>query len=277
VERAAPVTPKVIPAPKVPVTPPRLADIEEESQVWDARKLKPIGIGIAALLAISLSYVGVKALTSVKSPSVKSRTTNHPNTTLVEQPSPAAPPQVPATKETAAQIAKATESAGPVSTNPPNVPEAAQNNVVPPNQSPETAALTLTNPATEPGTTQNVAPQNQDAIGNAAAAQKQDAAGQSASRTQPGQPQVAAKQPENPSNASGRTRSGDSSTRSASSGQTGAKSSGAGHSTSRSSAASNAPPPSSARSVPRAPAPPKATGESRQRRHSEFEGSAPGG
>src|SRR5437762_2592183 len=254
VEEPGFVTPKVVPAPKVPVTTPRSADAEEESQFWNARKLKPIGIGIAALLAISLSYVGVKALTSVKSPSVKSRTTNHPNTTLVEQPSPAAPPQVPTTKETAAQIAKATESAGPVSTNPPNVPEAAQNNVVPPNQSPETATSTLTNPATEPGTTQNVAPQNQDAIGNAAAAQKQDAAGQSASRTQPGQPQVAAKQPENPSNPSGRTRSGDSSTRSTSSGQTGAKSSGAGHSTARSSAPANAPPPASAKAAPRAPA-----------------------
>src|SRR5437762_3925980 len=153
VEEPGFVTPKVVPAPKVPITPRRSADVQEGPQVWDARKLKPIGIGIAALLAISLSYAGVKALTrpSVKSQSVKSRTTNHPNTMLVEQPSPAAPPQVPTTNETAAQIAKATESAAPVLTNPPNVPEAAQN-VALPNQSPETAALTLTNPATAPNT-----------------------------------------------------------------------------------------------------------------------------
>jgi hypothetical protein len=235
-----------------------------------ARKLKPIGIGIAALLAISLSYVGVKALTKspVKAPPI------------VAQPSPAAPQQIPTTSETAVpQIAKAMETAAPALTNPANEPNAAQS-AAPPNQSPETAALTLTNPATAPGATQNVAPQNQDATGNAAAAQNvapqnQDVAEQSTLHTQPAQPPIAAKQPENPSNAS-RTRSSDASTRSASSGQTAAKSSGAGHSTSRSSASANAPPPASARAAPRAPAPPKATGESRQRRRSEFEGSAPG-
>ena len=284
VEKPALVTPKVMPAAQVPITPRRPEDIVEEVQFWDARKLKAIGIGIAALLVLSGSYVGVKALTT-------SSRKSHP---VAAQSSPAPAQQVPTTSETAApQIVTAPENAAPALTNPASVPEAAQNSA-PPNQSPETAALTLTNPATAPeatqniappsqaatgnaGATQNVAPQNQDAIGNAGTAQKQDAAGQSASRTQPGQPQIAAKQPENPSNASGRTRSGDSSTRSTSSGQTAAKSSGAGHSTARSSAPANAPPPASAKAAPRAPAPPKATGESRQRRHSEFEGSAPGG
>src|SRR5437773_18083 len=159
VEEPGFVTPKVMPAPKVPSTPRRSADVQEGPQVWDARKLKPIGIGIAALLAISLSYVGVKALTSVKSPSVKSRTTNHPNTMLVEQPSPAAPPQVPTTNETAVQIAKATESAAPVLTNPATEPEAAQTGTSP-TQSVETTEPTLTNPATVPPATQNVAPTN---------------------------------------------------------------------------------------------------------------------
>ena len=284
VEKPALVTPKVMPAAQVPITPRRPEDIVEEVQFWDARKLKAIGIGIAALLVLSGSYVGVKALTT-------SSRKSHP---VAAQSSPAPAQQVPTTSETAApQIVTAPENAAPALTNPASVPEAAQNSA-PPNQSPETAALTLTNPATETNATQNavppnqaatgnanatqnVAPQNQDAIGNAGTAQKQDAAGQSASRTQPGQPQIAAKQPENPSNPSGRTRSGDSSTRSTSSGQTGAKSSGAGHSTARSSAPANAPPPASAKAAPRAPAPPKATGESRQRRHSEFEGSAPGG
>ena len=278
VEKPAFVTPKVMPAPKVPSTPRRSADVQEGPQVWDARKLKPIGIGIAALLAISLSYVGVKALTSVKSPSVKSRTTNHPNTMLVEQPSPAAPPQVPTTNETAVQIAKATESAAPVLTNPANEPEAAQNGTSP-TQSLETTELTLTNPATVPPATQNVAPPNQQPTGNAGTAQKQDAAEQSTSRTQPGQPQFAAKpQSENPSNASRQTSSGETSRRSASSGQT-AKSSGGSRSTARSSsaAAANPPPPAPARPAARAPAPPKAPSETRQRRRSEFEGSAPGG
>src|SRR6266480_1210903 len=88
VEIPAPVMPKVMPEPKVPITARKSADVEEQPQVWDARKLKPIGIGIAALLAISLSYVGVKALTTkpqAKSPEAKSRTTNRPNTMLVEQ------------------------------------------------------------------------------------------------------------------------------------------------------------------------------------------------
>jgi hypothetical protein len=302
VEEPAFVTPKVLPAPEVPVTPERRADTEGEPQFRDARKLKPIGIGIAAVLAISLSYVGVKALT--KSP-VKPRT-------IVVQPSPAAPQQIPTTSETAApQIAKATESAAPglAGTNPATQPDAAPSGA-PQNQPTETAALTLTNPATQPdatknvalpnqeaagnaGATQNVAPQNQDAtgnaaaaqnvapqnqdtIGNAAAAQKQDAAARSTLPTQPGQPQVAAKQPENPSNASGRTRSGDSSSRSASSGHTAAKSSGAGHSTSRSSAPANAPPPAARTTTRQAPAA-KPASEPRQRPHREFEGSAPGG
>ena len=284
--------PKVMPAPKVPITLRRSADVEDEPQFWDARKLKPISIGIAALLAISLSYVGVKALRqSVKPPSVKSQTTNHPGAMLVAQPSPAAPQQIPTTSETAPpQIAITTETTPPALTNSPSLPEAAEN-VAPPNQSPEAVALTLTSPATAPDATQNiappnqdatsnasaaqnVAPQNQDAIGNAAAAQKQDAAARSTLPTQPGQPQVAAKQPENPSNASGRTRSGDTSTRSANSGHTTAKSSGTGRNTARSSSASNAPAP--ARPAARAPAR-KAPSEQRQRRHSEFEGSAPGG
>ncbi len=263
VEKPAFVTPKVMPAPKVPITPRRSADAEEGPQVWDARKLKPIGIGIAALLAISLSYVGVKALTSVKS-----RTTNHPNAMLVEQPSPAAAPQIVTT----------TESAAPALMNPPSVPEAAQNGA-PPTQSPETAALTLANPATAPDAAQNVAPPNQPPTGNAGAVQNQDATEQSTSRTQPGQPQFAAKpQSENPSNASRQTSSGETSRRSASSGQT-AKSSGGSRSTARSSsaAAANPPPPAPARPAARAPAPPKAPTETRQRRHSEFEGSAPGG
>ena len=113
-----------MPAPKVPVTPPRSADVEEEPQFWDARKLKPIGIGIAALLAISVSYVGVRALTK---PSVKPPP-------IVAQPSPAAPQPIATTSETAApQIATATETAAPALTNSPSVPEAAQN-VAPPNQ-----------------------------------------------------------------------------------------------------------------------------------------------
>ena len=277
VEKPALVTPKVMPAAQVPITPRRPEDIVEEVQFWDGRKLKAIGIGIAALLVLSGSYVGVKALTT-------SSRKSHP---VAAQSSPAPAQQVPTTSETAApQIVTAPENAAPALTNPASVPEAAQNSA-PPNQSPETAALTLTNPATAPeatqniappsqaatgnaGATQNVAPQNQDAIGNAGTAQKQDAAGQSASRTQPGQPQIAAKQPENPSNASGRTRSGDSSTRSTSSGQTAAKTSGGGHSTARSSAPANAPPPASAKAAPRAPAPPKASGETRQHHPPDF-------
>jgi serine/threonine protein kinase len=304
VEEPAFVTPKIMPAPKVPVTPPRSADAEEEPQFWDTRKLKPIGIGIAALLALSVSYVGVKALTK---PSVKLRTE-------VAQPSQSAPPATTAASESAApKIVTGPENAPPALTNPQNGSETAPTGA-PQNQATETAGLSLTNRATAPNATQNVAPQNQDATGNAAAAQnvappnqdatgnagatqniappnqdatgnagatqKQDAAEQSTSHTQPAQPQIAAKrEQENPSNAGGRTRSGDASTRSASSGQTAAKSSGAGHSTSRSSAAAagNAPPSAPARPAARAPAPPKAPSETRQRRHSEFEGSAPGG
>jgi serine/threonine protein kinase len=283
VEEAAFVTPKVMPAAQVPITPRRPEDIVEEVQFWDARKLKAIGIGIAALLVLSGSYVGVKALTT-------SSRKSHP---VAAQSSPAPAKQVPTTSETAPpQVETTTETATSALTNSATEPGVTQS-VAPPNQTPETAALTLTNPATETNATQNVvppnqaatgnanatqniAPQNQDAIGNAGTAQKQDAAGQSASRTQPGQPQIAAKQPENPSNASGRTRSGDSSTRSTSSGQTAAKSSGAGHSTARSSAPANAPPPAAKTTTRQAPAA-KPAGEQRQRRHSEFEGSAPGG
>jgi serine/threonine protein kinase len=309
VEEPAFVTPKVMPAPKVPVTPPRSVDVEEEPQFWYGRKLKPIGIGIAALLAISLSYVGVKALTksSVKPPP------------SVTQPSQAAAQQTATTSETAPQIATATESAPPVLTNSATEPGVTQS-VAPPNQTPETPALTLKNPATEPnatqnlappnqqatgnagatqnvvpsnqdtignaGAAQNVAPQNQDTIGNAAAAQKQDtAAQQSTLPTQPSQPQIAAQkqEPENQSNASRQTRSRDTSTRSASSGQTGAKSSGGSHSTARSSApaggehtsarsstaAAAKPPPTNA--APK-PAPPP-----QQKPKRAFEGSAPGG
>jgi hypothetical protein len=285
VEEPAFVTPKIMPAPKVPVTQPTSADVEEEPQFWDGRKLKPIGIGIAALLAISLSYMGVKAITK---PSVK-------QPTIVTQPSPAAAQPIAPTSETAVpQKVAVAESAAPTLTNPTNLPEAAQS-VAPPNQTPETPALTLTNPPTEPGATpsvappnqaatgnvnatQNVPPQNQDATGNAGAAQKQDAAAQSAARTQPGPPQIAAKkEPENPSNASGRTRSGDASSRSGSSGQSGSKSSGGGHSTARSSAPApaNAPPPPARTTTRQAPA--KPASEPRQRRQSEFQGSAPGG
>jgi serine/threonine protein kinase len=257
VEKPTFVTPKVMPAPKVPVTPRRSADVEAEPQFWDGRKLKPVGIGIAALVAISLSYVGVKALTK---PPVKPPT-------ITAQPSPAVAPQ----------IVTATENAPPALTNPPSVSEAAQN-VAPPTQSPETAALTLTNPATAPGATQNVAPPNQDATGNAGAAPKQDAAEQSTSHTQPGQPQIAAKpEPENPSNASRRTRSGDASTRGASSGQTAAKSSGAGRSTARSSGptSANAPPPAARTTSRPAPAPKPAAAPKRQ--GNPFGESAPGG
>src|SRR5205823_3268666 len=171
VEKPAVVTPKVMPAPEVPLIARRSADVEEEQQIWDARKLKPIGIGIAALLAISLSYMGVRAVTK---PSAKSRT-------IVAQPSPTAAPE----------IVKAKETAWPGLASSPSMPEAAPSGA-PQNQGTETAEVT--NPLTQPGGTQNVAPPNQDAIGNAAAGQ------QSTSRMQSGPPQIAAKQPENPSN-----------------------------------------------------------------------------
>jgi serine/threonine protein kinase len=259
-EKAALVMPKVMPAPTVPVTPRRSADVEEQPQVWDARKLKPIGIGIAALLAISLSYVGVKTLTKSVPKSPEVRRANRPNAMLVEKSSPPA-------KE---QIATASE------TTPPQIATAAQP-VAPPVTNSPTEPATTQNPATEPGAAQNVASLNQGATAPAAAAPKPDVATQSAARTQPGPPQIAAKQPENPSSASGRTRSGDGGSRSASSGQTAAKSSGASRSTARSSAASNAPPPAPPRPAARAPAPPKAPSETRQRHRSEFEGGAPGG
>jgi serine/threonine protein kinase len=261
-------TPKVMPAPKVPVTPERPADVEEEPQVWDARKLKPIGIGIAALLAISLSYVGVKALTK---PSVKSGTN-------VGQPSAAAVEQTATTSKTVQpKVVTVTETVPPALTN-----SATEPGVAPPNQSPEPAGLTLTNPTTEAGATQKVVPPTQDATGNAGAAPNQDAAGQSASRTQPGQPQIPLKQPENASNASRQTSSGETSRRSTSSGQTAKSSGGSRSSTGRSSAASNAPPPSSARSAPRAPAASKTTTERRTQTNENkppqpFKGTNPGG
>src|SRR6266480_3093257 len=121
VEIPAPVMPKVMPEPKVPITARKSADVEEQPQVWDARKLKPIGIGIAALLAISLSYVGVKALTTkpqAKSPEAKSRTTNRPNTMLVEQQPSIAPKQIATTSETPPpQIATTAKTVAPPVTN----------------------------------------------------------------------------------------------------------------------------------------------------------------
>ena len=265
VEKPAPVVPKVMPAPKVPVTARKSADVEEERQVWDARKLKPIGIGIAALLAISLSYVGVRALMKpstppqVKSPEAKSRTTNRPNTMLVEKSSPPAQEQIATTSETTPpQIATAAESVAPPATNSP------------------TELATTQNPATEPGATQNVASLNQEATAPAPAAPKPEAATQSAAHTQPGPPQIAAKQPENPSSASGRTRTGDTSTRSSASGHTASKSSGGSRSTARSSSAAANPPVT--RPAARAPAPPKPPSEQRQQRHSNPIGEGvPGG
>src|SRR5438270_5693701 len=114
VEKPAFVTPKVMPAPQVPATRPRSADVEEEPQVWDARKLKPIGIGIAALLAISLSFVARTVLWPVK-----------PRMVIAKQPSSAAPQPIAATRETAAPtIVATTESAPPALTNPASVSEA---------------------------------------------------------------------------------------------------------------------------------------------------------
>src|SRR6266478_5242803 len=199
VEKPAVVTPKVMPAPEVPVSRRRSADVEEEPQVWDARKLKPIGIGIAAVLAISLSYMGVKALTQVK-----------PRMVIAKQPSSSLQP-IAATRETAAPtIVATTESAPPALTNAP------------------TELAAAPNPPTESNATQNVAPPNQPPTGNVGSVQKQDAAGQSILHTQPAQLPIAAKQPDNPSSAGGQTRSGDSGSRTASSGQT-AKSSGSSH------------------------------------------------
>src|SRR6266480_3577975 len=273
VEIPAPVMPKVMPEPKVPITARKSADVEEQPQVWDARKLKPIGIGIAALLAISLSYVGVKALTTkpqAKSPEAKSRTTNRPNTMLVEQQPSIAPKQIATTSESPPpQIASAAETVAPTTTNSPTEVAAIQN-------LPTEPGVTQ-NAATGPGVTQNVGPTSQQPASNVGAAQK-DVASQSASHPQSGQPQFASKgQPENPTNTSQQTRSSDASTRSGSSGHTAPKSSGSGHSTGRSSTASNAPPSAPARPAARAPAPPKAPSEQRQRRRSEFEGGAPGG
>jgi hypothetical protein len=261
VEKPAFVTPKVMPAPTVPVTPRRSADVEEQAQVWDARKLKPIWIGIAALLAISVSVVGVKVLTNSR---VK------PLPIIAKEQPPPGPQQKSTTSETP-QIATATESVAPPVTNSPTQVAVTQKpaaepgtsqNVEPPAQSPETAPVTLTNPTTVPGGVQN-----------------QDAAAQSTLHTQPAQLPIAAKQSENPSSAGGQTRSVDSGSRTASSGQT-AKSSGSSHTshtTGHSSTAAAANPPAT-RPAARAPAaPPKAPSETRQRRRSEFEGGPPGG
>jgi len=169
VEKPAFVTPKVMPAPQVPATRPRSADVEEEPQVWDARKLKPIGIGIAALLAISLSFVARTVLWPVK-----------PRMVIAKQPS-SSPQPIAATRETAAPtIVATTESAPPALTNPASVSEATQNGTLP-NQEAETAALTSTNPATVPNAAQNVAPTSQQPATNVGAAQ-------SAAHTQPAQP-----------------------------------------------------------------------------------------
>jgi hypothetical protein len=260
--------PKVMPAPKVPITPRRPADFEEEPRFRDARKLKAIGIGIAALLAISVSYVGVKALTK---PSGKPGTT-------VTQPSPAAVQQVAKTSESAVpQIATAAETAASAPTNPATEHEAGPN-TAPPNQSPETVAVAPTNPATAPNAMQHVGPPNQDAMPTTETAHKQDTVGQSPLFTQPAQPQIAPKsEQENASNASRRTRSGDTGARSASSGQTAPKSSGAGHSTARSSApaSANAPPPAARTTTRQAPAPKPAAAPKRQ--GNPFGESAPGG
>ena len=179
-------TAKVMPAPKVPVTPERAEDVEEEPQVWGARKLRPIGIGIAALLAISLSYMGVKALTK---PSVK-------------------PPRIIAkTNETAApQKVAAAESVPPVLTTP-AAEAGVTESVAPPNQSPENSTVTSGNSPTESNPTESVAPLNQDATanvgaapnvpppgqtatGNLGATKQQDGNAQSTSRTQPVQPPI---------------------------------------------------------------------------------------
>src|SRR5207248_5523339 len=169
VEKPAFVTPKVMPPPQVPATRPRSADVEEEPQVWDARKLKPIGIGIAALLAISLSFVARTVLWPVK-----------PRMVIAKQPS-SSPQPIAATRETAAPtIVATTESAPPALTNAPSGPEAAPSGASQ-NQTTEPAALTSTNPATAPNATQNVAPPNQQPATNVGAAQ-------SAAHTQPAQP-----------------------------------------------------------------------------------------
>ena len=283
VEKPALVTPKVMAAPEIPTTARRSADVEEEPQVWDARKLKPIGIGIAALLAISLSYVGVKALTK---PQIKPPP-------IVAQPSPASPQPIAKTNETAGpQIAATTETVPPVLTD--SATEAgATESVAPPNQSPENVTVTSGTSPTESKPTESVAPPNQDATanvgampnvpppvqpatGNLGATKQQDGNAQSTSQTQPVQPPIPPKTgSENAANTSRQTRSSESSSRSASSGRTGAKSSGAGRSTARSSGASNAPPPASVRSVPRAPAAPKP--KSQPAHKPAFEGGVPGG
>jgi hypothetical protein len=276
VEKPMLITPKILPAPVPEVPIIREAspiEINEEPEPWDLRKLKPIAIGIAALLAVSLSYVGVKALT--KAP-VKSQTTNHPNTMLVDRPLPAAV-QVAKTSESAVpQVATARETAASAPTNPVTEPEAGAN-TVPPNQSPETVALAPTNPAPAPNSMQHVGPPNQDAMPTTETAHKQDAVGQSPLFTQPAQPQIAPKpEQENASNASRRTRSADTSTRTASSGQAAAsKSSGAGHSVARSSSgrpANPAPQPP----AQRAPVAPKAP-RSEPAHRPAFEGGVPGG
>src|SRR6266568_2292885 len=130
VEEPAFVTPKVMPPPKVPVTRPRSADVEEEPQVWDARKLKWIGIGIAALLAISLSFVARTVLWPVK-----------PRMVIAKQPS-SSPQPIAATRETAVppQV-PASVTSPPALTNSPSGPEAAPSGATQ-NQTTGPAALT---------------------------------------------------------------------------------------------------------------------------------------
>ena len=110
-----------------------------------AETKRNIVIGVAALLAIALSYVGVKALTK-SSPKLR---------VTVAQASRPAEQQIATMGETAApQIVTSSESVAPKATNFPTEPSITQN------------------PAIEPGATQNVAPPNQEAAGNAAAASK---------------------------------------------------------------------------------------------------------
>jgi hypothetical protein len=270
-----------MPAPEIPITARRSADVEEEPQVWNARKLKPIGIGIAALLAISLSYVGVKALTK---PQIKPPP-------IVAQPSPDSVKEVIARSETTPpQIAAAAESAPPVLTTPATEAGVTES-VAPPNQSPENVTVTSGNSPTESKPTESVAPPNQGATanvgampnvpppsqpatGNLGATKQQDGNAQSTSQTQPVQPPIPPKTAsENAPSTSGRTRPSDAGSKKASSGQSTAKSSGGSRSTTRSSAAANPAP----RPPARAAAPPKAPSGSRPRPKNPFGEGVPGG
>jgi len=265
VEKPGFIAPKILPVPlpEVPIVRETVpTEISEETEPWDLRKLKPIGIGIAALLVLSVSsYLGVRAMTT-------SSRKSHP---AEPQPSLSAPPQ----------IARAPETAAPALTNPPSALEAVQN-AAPSTQDAIKLDVALKQtlpeqPSLPDGAHNAAAPPNQDTV-KLDAALKQNAPEQSMPHAQPAQPQIAPKsEQENASNASRRTRSGDTGARSASSGQAGA-----GHSTARSSAPANAPPPASARSAPHAPAAPKATTERRTQTNENkpsqpFKGTNPGG